>query len=64
LRAGVVEEDLARRFVRAFEIGALIHAVERGLDDAGIASSLDLLLQRVAFRAARDVDQSRQPVEC
>src|SRR5882724_5775676 len=64
LRARVVEEHLTRRVLRrAFEIGALVDTVERRLDDAGVASGLDLLLQRVALRTAGDVDQRRQPVE-
>ena len=63
-RAGVVEEDVARRLLRlAFEVVALVDAVERGLDDAGILAGLDLLLQLVALGAAGDVDQRRQPVE-
>jgi hypothetical protein len=34
LRAGVVEESFARRFLRDFEIGALIDAVEHYADSA------------------------------
>ena len=63
-RARVVEEVVARRLVRrAFEIVALVEAIERRLDDAGILAVLDLLLQPVALGAAGDVDQRRQPVE-
>ena len=63
-RARVVEEDVARRFLgRAFQIVALVDAVERRLDDAGILAGLDLLLQVVALGPAGDVDERRQPVE-
>ena len=63
-RAGIVEEVVARRlFRRAFEVVALVEAVERRLDDAGILAGLDLLLQPVALGAAGDVDERRQPVE-
>src|SRR5262249_56932084 len=63
-RPGEVEEDVARRFCRAaFEIVALIKAIERGLDDARILTGLDLLLEPVAFRSASDIDKRRHPVE-
>src|SRR5262249_61331293 len=56
LRPAVVEEDLARRLLaRAFQVGALIDAIERRLDDARILAGLDLLLQPIALGAARDV---------
>ena len=45
------------------QIVALVDAVERGLDDAGIPARLDLLLQVVALGPAGDVDERRQPVE-
>ena len=59
-----IEEDIARRLVGlAFEILALVDAVERRLDDARVFAFLDLLLQFIALGAAGDVDQRRQPVE-
>src|SRR5262245_54848897 len=42
---------------------ALVEAVERGLDDAGISSGLDLLLQLVALRPTSDVHQRGKPIE-
>src|SRR5205085_3896078 len=64
LRSRVVEEHFACRFLRrAFEIGALVDAVESRLDDAGVTSGLDLLLESVTFQTAGDVDQRRQPIE-
>ena len=64
LRSGVIEKHVTRRsFSSAFEIVALIDSVESGLDDAGIASGLDLFLQRIAFGTSGDIDERRQPVK-
>ena len=55
---------VARRIFRlAFEVVALIKAVERSLDKAGILARLDLLLQRVALGPACDVHQRGHPIE-
>ena len=55
-----IEEVVPRRFFRrAFEIGALVEAVERRLDDAGVLAVLDLRSQTVILGAAADVDQRR-----
>ena len=63
-RAGEVEEVIARRFWRlAFEVIALVEAVERRLNDALIFAFLDFLFQRFAFGAVGDVDQRWHPVE-
>ena len=63
-RAREVEEVVARRLVRlAFEVVALVYAIERGFDDARVLAGLDLLLQPVALRPAGDVNKRRQPVE-
>ena len=63
-RAREIEEVVARRLLRlAFEVVALVEAVERGLDDAGVLAGLDLLLQPVALGPAGDVDQRGHPVE-
>ena len=62
--AGVVEEGIARGFLRlAGQIVDLVDAIELGLDDAGILTFLDLLLQVVAFGPAGDFDEGGQPVE-
>ena len=63
-RARIIEEDVTRRLVRlAFEEVALVEAIERRLDDAGILTCLDLLLQPVALGTAGDVDKGRKPVK-
>ena len=63
-RARIVEEDIAGRLIGfPFEEVALVDAIERGLDDAGILAGLDLLFQAVAFGAARDIDEGWQPVK-
>src|ERR1700675_4894338 len=55
-RAREIEEEVARRFVAgAFEVSALVEAVERGLDDAGVRTGLDLRLQPVALGPAGDI---------
>ena len=61
-RAHIVEEDFVVRSIRAFEIGALVDAIERGPDDAGVASGFDLL-QRVALGLG-ECRPASQPVEC
>jgi hypothetical protein len=42
----------------AFQVVTLVDAIERGLDDVGLLTGLDLLLQHFAFRPAGDVDVS------
>src|SRR5262249_56206143 len=61
--AGVVEERIARRVRLPFQEAALVDAVGRGLDDAGILPRLDLLLQPITLWATSDVDECGQPVE-
>src|SRR5262249_1799556 len=63
LRTGIVEEGVARGTRLAFEIIALVDAIERGPHDTGILAGLDLLLQSVALGSAGDVDERRQPVK-
>jgi hypothetical protein len=59
-RPRVVEEHFARRLVRcAFEIVALVEAVECRLDDAGVLAGLDLLLQVIALGPTGDVNERR-----
>ena len=41
----------------------MVKAVERRLDDAGIFTGLDPLLQPVALGAARDIHEGGHPVE-
>src|SRR6266436_2540700 len=53
VRTGIVEEGVARRFLGlSLQVVALIDAIERRLDDPGIAAGLDPLLQSVALGAA------------
>src|SRR5262245_65637138 len=50
-RAGIVEEDVARGFLRiAGQIVELVDAVELRLDDTRVAALLDLVILRVAVR--------------
>src|SRR6185436_35663 len=63
-RAREVEEVIARRLVGlALEQVALVEAIERRLDDAGVLTRLDPLLQPLALRTAGDVHQRGHPVE-
>jgi hypothetical protein len=41
----------------------LVDTIERGLDNAGIITLLDLIFQPVAFWAAGDFNERGQPVE-
>ena len=60
----VVQEAIARRLVGlASEIVDLVDTIERGLDDAGILTGLDLLLQPVAFGTAGDFNERGHPVK-
>jgi hypothetical protein len=53
MRAGIVEEDVARGLLGlSLQVVALIETVERGLDDAWVAAGLDLRLEAIALRAA------------
>src|SRR5262249_58446521 len=59
-----VVEDVSRRFLRiAFEVIALIEAIERRFDDPGILAGLNLLLEPIALLSAGNVDKRRHPVE-
>ena len=59
-----IEEHVARRLLGlASEIVDLVDAIERGLDDAGIFTLLDLLLQPVAFGTTSDLNERGHPVE-
>src|SRR6266481_3331501 len=61
VRTGIVEEGVARRFLGlSLQVVALIDAIERRLDDPGIAAGFDLLLQAVALGATGDVDERGQ----
>ena len=63
-RTRVVVEDVACRLRRlARQIVDLVVAVEHRLDDAGIFAGLDLLVQLVALRSARNLNERRHPVE-
>src|SRR5690242_15731233 len=48
---------------RAFEIGALVEAVEHGLSDARVLAALDLLVQVVTLGTAGDINEGGHPVE-
>ena len=63
MRTAVVEEVIARGFALALQVGALVEAIERRLDDARILAGLDLLFQSVASRATGDVNEGGQPVQ-
>jgi hypothetical protein len=47
----------------AGQIVDLVHAIERRLDEPGILTGLEPLLQCVALRPAGDLDERREPVE-
>ena len=61
---GVVEEHAARRLLGlASEIVDLVDTIEGRLDDAGILTLLDLLLQPVAFGTTGDLNEGGHPVK-
>src|SRR5207245_7692146 len=56
--AGIVEEGVARGLLRlARQVVNLVHTVECGLDDPGIAAGFDLLLQCISLGTAGDFDE-------